>query len=1058
MPLVAKPRRMQDVRPVFLFFIGLTIAAIIGQTSWAILQDRSLTLEQETAHGMVAVRTIAEHAARTLQDAERAVGAVVDTIESNPRGLIYDKRALRDVMIRQRQGTAHIQSLRFIDAKGISRITTFLHPSQAIDVSDRAYVRRLAIVEDPLQSVIGDPVKSRYDHQWILPVARNLYDRHHARVGAISAYLSIPYFSQFYDQISRERRAIVSLHAANGVMIVRSPYAELMIGKDISTSLAVRRIDAGGAEGAFVAQASAADTAPSLYAYRRVGTMPIIAVYSRHLEDVLQGWRDRSVNRTAFAGITILLIGILTSFLMMHIKRLRRSEQRLRASETRYRALYESATDGIVLINQAYECVGCNPAALRMFGATATEQIVGKAVGDFSVLQSLQAAGPLDILALIDASFAGQPQRFEWSTYRNHRQAWDEVSLSLATIDDSPMLFCVFRDITERKNADLLQQGQNLILHLIGTDAELPDILRQIVKFVEQAAPQTHCAITLVADDQSHFTTGVGDEMSDNIVMRLTASPIGESLGAVSEALLTKCPVIVADLAQDPVLQALLHGDQPKRYGAAGSWPIMGKRGQILGICSLFYEASCLPNDREMLIVGIGTDLAGIAIEGKVADETIRHLAHHDELTGLPNRFLYTQHLDNALSRGERYHTSVGVLFLDLDRFKYINDSFGHAAGDTVLREISARFQRCLRDVDIIARVGGDEFIVLVDEFTSPLQLGDVAQRLLHEAIQPFEIDGQECRLSVSIGIATYPADGNDSRTLLKHSDIAMYRAKATGKNNYQFYSAAMNTHSIDRLTLETQLRKAIERHEFVVHYQPKINVATGRIAGAEALVRWMHPERGLLFPGDFITLAEDAGLIGAIGRQVVEKVCDGLGAFQLTGISFGRVAINLSASQFSERGLLDDLTAILNTRKIDPRFLEFEITESMVMHNREEAIGLMDRMRDLGFALSIDDFGTGYSSLAYLKRFPVDSVKVDKSFIKDIPEDPNDSAIVQAIIVMAHTLGLKVTAEGVETETQLAILRNFGCDEYQGFYFRKAVPQIDFMAMLIEQDTLAAA
>jgi EAL domain-containing protein (putative c-di-GMP-specific phosphodiesterase class I) len=346
---------------------------------------------------------------------------------------------------------------------------------------------------------------------------------------------------------------------------------------------------------------------------------------------------------------------------------------------------------------------------------------------------------------------------------------------------------------------------------------------------------------------------------------------------------------------------------------------------------------------------------------------------------------------------------------------------------------------------------------VLVDDFSTPHQLGEIAQRLMHEATQPFEIDGQECQISVSIGIATYPLDGADARTLLKHADIAMYRAKATGKNNYQFYSATMNTHTVDRLALETRLRRAIERNEFVVHYQPKIDIETGVVAGAEALVRWMHPERGLLYPGAFIELAEEAGLIGAIGLQVIDRTCAGIRRFDEAGVHFGRVAINLSARQFSETALLNDVARIVATHHVTPSRLEFEITESMVMNNREEAIGLMDRMRELGYTLSIDDFGTGYSSLAYLKRFPVDSVKVDKSFINDIPHDANDSAIVQAIIVMAHTLGLKVTAEGVETATQLDILRGFGCDEYQGYYYSKAVPEVEFIALLQRQNALAA-
>ena len=1043
--------QLRKAWPLFLVCIALTITAIIGQTWWAIAQDRALTIEQETISGVAAVRSIEEHATRTLKDAERAVGAIIDTIREDvgKNGHLPPDQSLRGMMIRQRQESVHIQSLRYINTAGWSTITTTPLVKDAIDLGNRKYIRELLDSDDPHLTIVGSPVKSRADNQWILPLARNLYDLSGRRLGIIAAYINITYFSDFYQRIATDRHAVVSLYTGDGIMIIRSPYEDSMIGQDISSSSLVHEIARGVREGVFLSKATEQEPRRYLYAYRTVGTFPVVAVHARELDEILVNWRDRSENRIAFAGATIALIGILTTLLMSHIRQLQQSERRLTASETRYRALYESATDGIVLINRAREYVDCNPAALRMFDIQDKQQIVGKKTDDFSPLQSVLSESHVHTNRLTEAAFDGTPQSFEWSAVHRGMPVWNEVTLSLATIDDDELLFCVFRDINSRKNAELLQQGQNLILHLIGTDSDLQQILRQIVRFIEEAAPHVHALILLVDDNQYSYRMGVGSAMSESLISQLTMSEIGVGKGAISEAVLTNLPVVVEDLTGDVLLSANAGIRSLHRYRSSGSWPIMSKRGQLLGVLSLFYGTQGPLASDDMLLVGIGTDLAAIAIEGRIADDRIRQLAHYDELTGLPNRFLYTQHLVNAISHAERHDAPVGVLFLDLDRFKYINDSFGHVAGDAVLREVAMRFKLCLREVDIIARVGGDEFIVLVDQFASPLELGEIARRLLAAAIRPFEIDGQECQLSVSIGIASYPQDGINTPTLLKHADIAMYRAKATGKNNYQFYSAEMNTHSVDRLALEAGLRRAIERCEFVVHYQPKIDIATGIISGAEALVRWNHPERGLLFPLDFIDLAEEAGLIGAIGMQVVEKTCTDIGAFKAAAPSFGRVAINLSASQFNEANLLTKLRSVVESRKIDPTFLEFEITESMVMNNREQAIELMDSMRELGFSLSIDDFGTGYSSLAYLKRFPVDSVKVDKSFINDIPDDVNDSAIVQAIIVMAHTLGLKVTAEGVETATQLAILRSFGCDEYQGYYFSKPVPAEAFLALL---------
>jgi len=366
-----------------------------------------------------------------------------------------------------------------------------------------------------------------------------------------------------------------------------------------------------------------------------------------------------------------------------------------------------------------------------------------------------------------------------------------------------------------------------------------------------------------------------------------------------------------------------------------------------------------------------------------------------------------------------------------------------------VLREVSQRFRQCLRLSDIVARVGGDEFILLVDVFSDPKDLSDIADKLLIAAAIPFDIYGQECQLSASIGIATYPADGEDAQTLMKNADIAMYRAKHKGKNNYQFYASEMNVHTIERLAFEARLRRALERREFVVHYQPKLDVRSGRIVGAEALVRWNHPERGILYPAEFIDLAEEAGLIGRVGMLVLDIACRDVLEFKAAYPEFGRLSINLSGAQFNEVRLLEDVLSVVEFWRVDPGNIEFEITESMVMHNSDYAIDLMDSLKEAGFSLSIDDFGTGYSSLAYLKRFPVDSVKIDRSFIQDIPEDVNDTAIVLAIVAMAHTLGLKVIAEGVETAIQLETLAKSSCDEYQGYYFSRAVSKSKFLSLL---------
>jgi len=429
----------------------------------------------------------------------------------------------------------------------------------------------------------------------------------------------------------------------------------------------------------------------------------------------------------------------------------------------------------------------------------------------------------------------------------------------------------------------------------------------------------------------------------------------------------------------------------------------------------------------------------------------VRQVATHDNLTGLPNRVLFGEELQHALAQAERRHRPVALLFMDLDRFKNINDTLGHAFGDRVLQEVAKRLTRCVRESDILARLGGDEFVLLVEEFPDPANLGGIAQKLLTAVSQVTSIDGRELNLSVSIGICMYPADGRDAKTLLANADIAMYRAKERGRNNFCFYSAQLNLHTPERLALEAALRGGLERGEFRVHYQPKIDMATGSITGVEALLRWQHPELGLLLPEKFIHLAEETGLIVPIGLWTLREVCTRAKAWQEAGLPRLPVAVNLSARQFRQEQLVSQLAEILKSTGLEPDILELEITESMVMQDPDGAVALMKALRKMGVRLTIDDFGTGYSSLGYLKRFPINSLKVDKSFVRDLPHSSDDIAITRAVIAMAHSLQMNVIAEGVEHQGQFDLLRDEGCDEFQGYLCQPPLTEEDLMRFIRE-------
>jgi diguanylate cyclase (GGDEF)-like protein/PAS domain S-box-containing protein len=443
--------------------------------------------------------------------------------------------------------------------------------------------------------------------------------------------------------------------------------------------------------------------------------------------------------------------------------------------------------------------------------------------------------------------------------------------------------------------------------------------------------------------------------------------------------------------------------------------------------------------------VAVFTDIT----QRKQSEERLQFLATHDALTHLPNRMLLQERLEQGLLRARRNHGKLAVLFIDLDRFKVINDTLGHHAGDMLLQEAAHRLKECLRVSDTVARQGGDEFVVLIEDFADVQYLTGVVRKIMSVLAQPFILLNQELYISASIGISVYPEDGMDIFSLLKNADVAMYRAKESGKNTFQFYAAESNVHSMERLALENNLRRALERKEFVLHFQAKVNLRTGKIIGAEALLRWQHPELGLITPADFIPLAEETGLIIPIGAWVLEEACRQAYTWKkAVGFSI-RVGVNLSARQFREDGLHQTIANALIHSGLTADCLELEITESMIMQNAERAAGLLQHFRELGTLVLIDDFGTGYSSLGYLKHFPIDSLKIDRSFVRDIPQDSDDMAITQAIIALARSLNLKVVAEGVENREQLKYLREQGCDLMQGYLFSMPLPAEEFLEFL---------
>jgi diguanylate cyclase (GGDEF)-like protein len=433
--------------------------------------------------------------------------------------------------------------------------------------------------------------------------------------------------------------------------------------------------------------------------------------------------------------------------------------------------------------------------------------------------------------------------------------------------------------------------------------------------------------------------------------------------------------------------------------------------------------------------------------------QRVEYLAYHDGLTALPNRSLFNKLLSQAISQAQRYRRQLAVAFIDLDRFKQINDTLGHEAGDQLLREVANRLRQCVRDSDTVARLGGDEFVILLSEIGEQQVAAAVAQKVIAIIARPFLLLGQEFRITASIGISIFPKDGLDEQALTKNADIAMYQAKEDGKNNFHFYSERLNANSLERLSLESSLRHALERGEFRLYYQAKRDIAHGQITGMEALLRWQHPDLGMVTSPQFIQVAEETGLIVPIGNWVLHTACLQNMAWQKLGLPRLKIAVNLTARQFTDEHLVRDISSALGSAGMDASLLEIELHESLLIHDIGKSLHILRRLKAMGVRIAIDDFGTGYSSLATLQQFPLDTIKIDRSYIRDLSIRDDDSQLTQAIIAMGKSLSLTVVAQGVETKEQADFLRAHACDEIQGFYFNKPMSAPQFTALLQAQE-----
>jgi diguanylate cyclase (GGDEF)-like protein/PAS domain S-box-containing protein len=687
----------------------------------------------------------------------------------------------------------------------------------------------------------------------------------------------------------------------------------------------------------------------------------------------------------------------------------KRMEEALRQSEQRYRTILEEMDEAYFEVDLAGNYTYVNDAISRLLGYP-KEELIGT---------TFRKQVNEEYTALIYDAFGrifttGQPVRD--IAYKAIRKGGEII---YAEINGFPI-----------QN----QKGEVIGFRGIGRDVTERKRMEEALRQSEQ-----RYRTILEEMDEAYFEVDLAGNYTyvNDAISRLLGYPKEELLGttfrkqvneedtallydAFGRIFTTGKPV------RDIAYKAIRKGGEV-RYSEIAGFPIQNQKAEVIGFR------------------GIGRDVT----ERKRTEEQIRHMATHDALTELPNRMMFNQLLNHAIQAAKRNKRKLAVLFIDLDRFKIINDTLGHEAGDELLKTIATRFRQSLRAMDVVARLGGDEFVILVEEVDNPGQLVTVAQKILSAAMKPVSLMGEECRVTASVGISMYPKDGEDEQALMKTADKAMYFAKEEGKNNYQFYSESMKSQSIEQLSLETHLRLALERKELSLNYQAKLDFKTGAITGVEALLRWHSPILGDVTPTQFIPVAEETGLIIPIGRWVIRTACEQNVAWQQRGLPPVCISVNLSLRQLRDENLIEDIKAVLGDSGMAPHLLELEITESMVMHNPVRMVEILTKIKDMGVRLAIDDFGTGYSSLAHIKRFPIDTIKVDRSFIRNVPEDYEDKAIIEAIISMGQTLSLTVVAEGVETQEQMNYLKEHSCHEMQGYYFSKPVSADEFASLL---------
>ena len=742
---------------------------------------------------------------------------------------------------------------------------------------------------------------------------------------------------------------------------------------------------------------------------------------------------SNAIDISVLANCAVILITlvILASALLSSLvdRRFSAQAKELALSEQRYQHLFESNPHATFVFDlHSLLFLAVNQAAISKYGFSSEEFQARK----ITELHSAEVLGRLLETARSGASSEAQHRHRDGTPF--------EVELSLRTITwaGNPAGLLLANDITERKRNEQMETERRNFLETITQNQPLEESLDQLVHILESQLPAALVSILLLRPNK--FCHVAASSLSKDVSMSLEGFRLEEIARALGGNPDWREIAFVEDLPKSSPDRKLGGWAEALSLKSCWSAPVVDARAQLLGMIVIFRDPRQLTKkDRDRLQMAAG--MASIAVEHRRLTDRLSYQAQHDALTGLPNRFLLGDRLEQAIAYANRHHSGLAVLLLDLDGFKYINDSLGHQAGDQVLVEVSRRLRSVTRQVDTVARIGGDEFCLVSSDVRNPEDALKIAQSCLDVLRQPILIAERDYAVSASIGISCYPEHGEKPELLQQHADTAMYHAKFNGKNGFQVFTPEINAHLRERIELMADLRRAQENGEFRLEYQPQF-LAAGELVGFEALLRWDHPERGSIPPATFIPIAEETGLVVPIGKWVLDQACRQLAAWRDVGYEKLRMAVNVSMLQFERQDWIETISGALKSSGLPPSALELELTETIVMKNCERAAERLAQLRSLGISSAIDDFGTGYSSLKYLQTLPIDTLKIDQSFVRNLNPLSNgesgNSAIVRAIVTLAQQLGLRVVAEGVETDDELALLRRLGCDLVQGYLFAK--------------------